>query len=318
MLRLCRSLRRNLSNTHIPPPTNTKRTHATYHQPIIHPKKHAYKQLYHQKHSQYSSKNETFLSGNISQYSDALFEQWQTDASSVDESWNKYFTNLYKNIDQPSSKTTKEISRMITDATNLLKYVRCYQSYGHFVAKLDPLKILNQGIDRKQFVPELLKKEHWGFTDDDLDREIYVGEHQQFLDLMNVDSPIVTLRNVEHRLKDVYCNEVGYQFMHIANYTKNQFLRKKIENNIDISVKTNEEKLRIFDRLLWAEEFENFLDVKYPAQKRFGINGAESFVPLLKEIIDEGARLGVKDFVIGMPHRGRLLFLATVLRFVLY
>ena len=124
----------------------------------------------------------------------------------------------------------------------------------------------------------------------------------------------MTLRAVEQKLREVYCGTIGYQYMHIANFPKNQYMRKTIERDIQDYKASKEEKIRILDRLLWAEEFENFLDVKYPAQKRFGINGAESFVPLLKEIIDEGARLGVNDFVIGMPHRGRLLFLATVLR----
>eukprot|EP01083_Nonionella_stella_P271137 918526_1 len=270
--------------------------------------------------------NDTIHTGSIGQYADSLFEEWQKDPNSVDKSWNEYFSKYYGYFstgeflqDTENNNNTNDVSNekallMISDATNLLKLVRAYQAYGHYVATLDPLGILNQGVDRKQFQPELLRKEHWGFTDKDYDKQIYVGDHTQFLQLMGVQSPVVTLRDVEKKLKEIYCGNIGYQYMHIANFAKNQFMRKTIERDIADYECSKDEKIRILDRLLWAEEFENFLDVKYPAQKRFGINGAESFVPLLKEIIDEGARLGINDFVIGMPHRGRLLFLATVLR----
>ncbi|ETO35126.1 hypothetical protein RFI_01949 [Reticulomyxa filosa] len=118
--------------------------------------------------------------------------------------------------------------------------------------------------------------------------------------------------------------------MHIANSQKNNYLRAMIERGTRHFGK--EEQLRILDRLIWATEFEvgffffliffffvnksyvKFLDIKYPAQKRFGVIGAESMVPLVKEVIDEGARLGITDFVIGMPHRGRLLTLCSVMR----
>lgn len=267
--------------------------------------------------------NDSAHSGSIGQYADTLFEAWQSDPNSVDKSWREYFEKYYgyftsgqflEEDGAPSAMNDEAAHKMITDAANLLKFVRAYQAHGHFIADLDPLGILKQGVDRQQFMPELLKKECWGFTDADYDRKIYVGDHSQFLQLMGGDSHSFTLREVEAKLKEIYCGSIGYQYMHIANHAKNQFLRKGIEREIQEYECSKEEKIRILDRLLWAEEFENFLDVKYPAQKRFGINGAESFVPLLKEIIDEGARLGVDDFVIGMPHRGRLLFLATVLR----
>eukprot|EP01083_Nonionella_stella_P010987 31223_1 len=270
--------------------------------------------------------NDTIHNGSLGQYADSLFEAWQKDPNSVEKSWRDYFEQYHgyfacgeflKSDSAPQNISNESYQKMISDATNLLKLVRSYQSFGHYVANLDPLGILEQGVDRKQFQPELLRKETWGFTEKDYDREIYVGDHSQFLQLMGVDhstGPLVTLRGVENRLREIYCGNIGYQYMHIANFAKNQFLRKQIERDITAYECSSEEKIRILDRLLWAEEFENFLDIKYPAQKRFGINGAESFVPLLKEIIDEGARLGIEDFVIGMPHRGRLLFMASVLR----
>jgi len=271
--------------------------------------------------------NDTIHSGSIGQFADGLFEAWQRDPNSVDKSWREYFEKYYgyftsgafiKDGSGSGSSSSGsvdlqsgDVQKMISDAANLLKLVRAYQAHGHFTANLDPLGILKQGVDRRQFKPDLITKEHWGFSDADYDRPIHVGDHSQFVQLMGKPSPF-TLREVEDKLRSVYCNTIGYQYMHIANHDKNQFMRTLIEReNFDCS---KEEKIRILDRLVWAEEFEAFLDVKYPAQKRFGINGAESFVPLLKEVIDEGARLGVDDFVIGMPHRGRLLFLATVMR----
>eukprot|EP00484_Ammonia_sp_Unknown_P029358 CAMPEP_0197031134 /NCGR_PEP_ID=MMETSP1384-20130603/10224_1 /TAXON_ID=29189 /ORGANISM="Ammonia sp." /LENGTH=1058 /DNA_ID=CAMNT_0042460619 /DNA_START=34 /DNA_END=3210 /DNA_ORIENTATION=+ len=282
-----------------------------------------HKRLFNPNSSNPHRPNDTVHSGSIGQYADDLFERWQKDPNSVDKSWREYFEKYHgyfsageflADAEAPSNVSNEAALKMIDDATNLLKLVRSYQSYGHYIAQLDPLGILQQGVDRKQFQPELLRKETWGFTDADLDRPIFVGDHRQFLLLMGVDSAYVTLRAVENKLREVYCGTIGYQYMHIANFERNQWLRKAIERDIQDYTASKEEKIRILDRLLWAEEFENFLDIKYPAQKRFGINGAEAFVPLLKEIIDEGARLGISDFVIGMPHRGRLLFLATVLR----
>ena len=213
------------------------------------------------------------------QYADSLFEAYQNDPNSVEKSWREYFDKYHgyfssgeflNDADAPSDVSNENALKMITDATNLLKYVRSYQAYGHYIAKLDPLGILEQGVDRKQFMPELLKKEHWGFTNADYDRKIYIGDHSQFLQLMGVASPYVTLREVENKLQEIYCGTIGYQYMHIANFQKNQFMRKTIEREIQDYQASKEEKIRILDRLLWAEEFENFLDVKYPAQKRFG------------------------------------------------
>ena len=172
----------------------------------------------------------------------------------------------------PSAMSDEAAHKMITDAANLLKFVRSYQSQGHFIAQLDPLGIMKNGVDRRQFVPEMLKKEFWGFTDKDYDRKIYVGDHGQFLQLMGPDSMkshYVTLRDVEAKLKEVYCGSIGYQYMHIAHHDKNQFLRRAIERETQEYQCSNDEKIRILDRLLWAQEFEGFLDVKYPAQKRF-------------------------------------------------
>ena len=133
------------------------------------------------------------------QYADSLFEAYQKDPNSVEKSWREYFDKYYSYfssgefLSDSESPSGGEVSsegalKMIDDATNLLKLVRAYQAHGHFIAKLDPLGILQQGVDRKQFMPELLKKEHWGFTDADYDRRIYVGDHKQFLQLMGEEA----------------------------------------------------------------------------------------------------------------------------------
>ena len=136
----------------------------------------------------------------------------------------------------------------------VMQFVRSYQAHGHFVAQLDPLKILDQGVDRKQFKPELLTIEHYGFTESDYDTPIYIGEIPQFYELMRKNDGWVTLREVEKKLKEVYCGTIGYQYMHIANAQKNNFLRSMIERD-DLNL-TNKEKIRLLDRLTWSVMFE--------------------------------------------------------------
>jgi 2-oxoglutarate dehydrogenase E1 component len=122
-----------------------------------------------------------------------------------------------------------------------------------------------------------------------------------------------TLREILERLRETYCGSIGFEYMHIPDSDKCNWLRARIET-AERQEYSQEEKLRILDRLTWSEMFESFLANKYTAAKRFGLEGCEVLIPGMKALIDRGAELGVESVVIGMPHRGRLNVLANVMR----
>ena len=127
----------------------------------------------------------------------------------------------------------------------------------------------------------------------------------------------ITLRKAVEVLEDVYCGSIGFEFMHIADRQRCDWIRRKIEAWPSSKLThryTPEEKRRTLDRLLWSELFETFCNTKYGAAKRFGLEGGESFVPGLKALIDRASELGVESVTIGMAHRGRLNVLANVVR----
>jgi 2-oxoglutarate dehydrogenase E1 component len=116
--------------------------------------------------------------------------------------------------------------------------------------------------------------------------------------------PTRTLREILTRLRETYCGSIGYEYMHIPDTEKCDWIREKIET-IEPPKYTQKEKLQILDRLAWAEMFETFLANKHTSAKRFGLEGGETLIPGMKQLIDVAADQGVESVVIGMPHRGR-------------
>eukprot|EP00955_Chlamydomonas_euryale_P119126 366573-Chlamydomonas_euryale.AAC.54 len=127
------------------------------------------------------------------------------------------------------------------------------------------------------------------------------------------DRPTATLRHILKRLRETYCSTIGYEYMHINDTEKCDWIRNKIET-IEPPKYSQKEKLQILDRVAWSELFERFLANKYSSAKRFGLEGGETLIPGMKTMIDQAADLGVENVVIGMPHRGRLNVLANVVR----
>ena len=152
----------------------------------------------------------------------------------------------------------------------------------------------------------------------DLDREmnfkgVHTGGNKGFLeDLTNMPGK-VTLRKVLDRLRETYCNTIGVEYMHIGSTQQCNWIRERVENPNFLQV-DKEKKVHIFERLCFADTFENFLANKFNTTKRFGLDGGEAIIPALKEAIDRASELGAHSFIIGMPHRGRLNVLANVMR----
>jgi 2-oxoglutarate dehydrogenase E1 component len=202
-----------------------------------------------------------------------------------------------------------------SDLMNHLKVqllVRAYQARGHHKAKIDPLQIRGEGDTFGYSKPRELELSHYNFSENDLDQQFELGPG--ILPRFKSEGRSkMTLREIITACESIYCGSYGIEYIHIPDREQCDWLRERIE--IPTPYKYSiDEKRRILDRLIWGTSFEAFLAQKYPNDKRFGLEGAESLIPGMKALIDRSVDYGVKDIVIGMPHRGRLNVLSNVVR----
>ncbi len=186
------------------------------------------------------------------------------------------------------------------DSIKAVELIRAYRLRGHLLAKLDPL-----GLKETEYLEEL-HPEFYGFKKSDYKREIFLNgvTNKKYSNV----SEILTFLN------KTYCGPIGYEYMHISNFEERVWLRKRIEENENEIQFTKNGKEAILNKLIQAEGFEKFLATKYVGTKRFGLDGAESLIPALEQIIKIGGQSQIKEVKIGMSHRGRLNVLANVLQ----
>ena len=192
-----------------------------------------------------------------------------------------------------------DIQRAARDSVRALMLVRAYRMRGHFHANLDPL-----GIEARPSHEEL-DPASYGFTAADLDRPIFL-DHVLGLEF-------ATIREMVAILERTYCSTLGVEFMHISDAAQKSWIQERIEGPDKEITFTREGKRAILNKLVEAEGFEKFLDIRYTGTKRFGLDGGESTIPALEQIIKRGGNLGVKEIVLGMAHRGRLNVLTQVM-----
>jgi 2-oxoglutarate dehydrogenase E1 component len=189
--------------------------------------------------------------------------------------------------------------RATQDSIRALMLIRSYRVMGHLTADLDPLGLADRKVHKE------LRPETYGFTEADLDRPIFVDRY--------LGLETATIRQILRILRRTYCRKIGVQFMHITSPLQKAWIQERIEGEgKDVSF-TIEGKKAILNKLIEAEAFEKFVDVKYTGTKRFGLDGGEAMVPALEQIIKRGGQLGVREIVLGMAHRGRLNVLANVM-----
>ena len=185
------------------------------------------------------------------------------------------------------------------DSVQAIMLIRAYRARGHLHANLDPLGI-------EQHPPESdLDPASYGFKEEDLDRKIFI-DHVLGLEF-------ATLRDIIAILKRTYCQTLGVEFMHVSDPAQKAWLQERIEGPDKEITFTPEGKRAIFRKLVEAEGFEKFCDLKFTGTKRFGLDGGESLIPALEQIIKRGGNLGVKEIIVGMSHRGRLNVLTQVM-----
>ncbi|WP_027171514.1 2-oxoglutarate dehydrogenase E1 component [Methylobacterium sp. 10] len=191
------------------------------------------------------------------------------------------------------------VEQATKDSVRAIMLIRAYRMRGHLHAKLDPLGLAPRG-DHEELHPQ-----HYGFEEKDWDRPI-------FLDNV-LGLQYSTIREIVEILERTYCQTLGVEFMHISNPEEKAWIQERIEGKGKEISFTPEGRRAILNKLVEAEGFEKFLDLKYTGTKRFGLDGSESMIPALEQIIKRGGALGAKEIVLGMAHRGRLNVLSNVM-----
>ena len=285
----------------------------------------------------------SFLYGGNAAFIEGLHERWAQDPNSVSPAWRAFFEQLRDSADSVKaaahagswgrapqiartetlsaldgdwpaatvSKVAKAVQEKKPGATEAdiraaahdfiraLMLIRTYRIRGHLQANLDPLGI-EPPIQNRELEPE-----HYGFTEADMDREIYIDG---VLGLQTA-----TLREILALVKRTYCGNVGVQYMHISEPNEKQWIQERIEGRDKEIAFTPEGKVAILKKLIELETFERFLHRRFPGTKRFGLDGGEATIPALEQVIKRGGSMGVREIVLGLAHRGRLNTLAAVM-----
>ena len=292
----------------------------------------------------------SFMQGHNAEYLEQLYARYANDPNAVDEAWQAFFAQLgddeisvKREAEGPSwarpdwppqvaddltgaltgewpaeaeikgagdkirakaAKAGVEVSddaikRAVLDSVRALMLIRAFRIRGHLNADLDPL-----GLWNRPYRPELDPKSY-GFTEADMDRPIYIDN------VLGLE--VASIREILTIVKRTYCGTFALQYMHISDPEEANWLKERIEG-YDKEIRfTREGRKAILNKMVEAEGFEKFLHVKYMGTKRFGLDGGESLIPAMEQIIKRGGQLGVQDIIIGMPHRGRLSILANVM-----
>jgi 2-oxoglutarate dehydrogenase E1 component len=227
-------------------------------------------------------------------------ERWRADPNSVDESWRIFFEGYDLGRSLPGSAVGPvDDVGVARDQASVTRLIDAYREFGHYLADLDPLK-----LNPVKKSDELLELSQFGLSEADLDRVFY---HRLS------ESGSSTLRELIAILRATYCGTIGVEFMHIRDSAIRMWLLGRMEpvrNRPGLDLR---KKRRIIYKLNAAELFETFLHKNYVGQKRFSLEGSEMLIPLLDALIERGGGHGVREIVMGMPHRGRLNVLANVL-----
>ena len=209
--------------------------------------------------------------------------------------------NLDNNIVDRSGKFNYQVlADSNKDSISAVSLIRAYRLRGHLLANLDPL-----GMRESDYLDEL-HPEFYGFKKENYDKKIFLNGV--------INRKDASIREILKFLKKTYCGNIGYEFMHISNPDERKWFRDRIEKDSNALEFTKNGKEAILNKLVQAEGFEKFLATKYVGTKRFGLDGGESLIPALEQIIKISGQSQVKEVKIGMSHRGRLNVLANVLQ----
>ena len=241
------------------------------------------------------------------QYIDSLYKSFQQDPGSVDQGWRLFFEGFeFAQQGNGHASLAAQHAGTSSDAIKefgVMSIIHGFRNRGHLLSTTNPIR---QRRDRRPH----LDLADYNLTEEDLGKPFKAG--------MEINMPESTLEEILQRLRLIYCGDIGFEYAHIENFQKRMWLRDQIEHrkgllsgdDYGLSLDT---KKRILEKLNGAVVFERFLHTKYVGQKRFSLEGGETTIAALDEIIQSGAAAGVEEFIFGMAHRGRLNVLANIL-----
>jgi 2-oxoglutarate dehydrogenase E1 component len=225
--------------------------------------------------------------------------------SALDGDWGQVESHVGSKLKEKAHKhgvelSGDEVNQATRDSVHAIMMIRAYRMRGHLHADLDPLGLAGHIEDYNELSPQA-----YGFTPADYDRPI-------FLDMV-LGLEYATIPQMIEILRRTYCSTMGVEFMHISNPEEKSWIQQRIEGPDKGVAFTETGKKAILQKLVEAEGFEQFIDVKYKGTKRFGLDGGEALIPALEQILKRGGQLGLKEVVLGMAHRGRLNVLSQVM-----
>ncbi len=240
--------------------------------------------------------------GNISAETvETLYQQYLADSETVEPSWQRFFEG-FEFAQAPLSSavaTQTPVDGAFRKEFNVINLINGYRTRGHLFTHTNPVR------ERRKYYPTLAI-ENFGLSEADLETVFHAGT------LIGIGD--AKLKNIISHLNDTYCRSVGAEYKYIRSPKITEWLEEKMESSKNSKQFSIEEKKHILEKLNEAVAFENFMQTKFVGQKRFSLEGCETLIPALDAVIETGANLGIKEFVIGMAHRGRLNVLANTLR----
>jgi 2-oxoglutarate dehydrogenase E1 component len=238
----------------------------------------------------------SFLGSIHGAFVDDIYEQYLEDPDSVMPTWRSFFQGYHFAHENYDAEAIPEGFHKEFKVINL---INGYRERGHLFTETNPVR------QRRTYKPDL-SIENFGLTSADLDQVFQAGSE--------IGIGHATLKDIVLHLEKVYCQHIGVEFMHIQNVEEVNWMKNRIHQNDNATVFQPEQKKHILRKLNEAVAFENFLHTKYVGQKRFSLEGGESAIPAIDSAVEHGADHGVKEFVFGMAHRGRLNVLANIFR----
>jgi 2-oxoglutarate dehydrogenase E1 component len=245
----------------------------------------------------------SFLNAAHTAYFADLYEQYQKDPDSVEPSWKAFFqgydfgSDSFELSDDIVEGVKTQIPEHVQKEFQVIKLIDGYRTRGHLFTKTNPVR------DRRKYQPSL-ELDNFGLLTTDLDTVFNAGE------IIGIGPQ--SLRVIIKHLEAIYCDAIGVEYMYIRRPNERQWIQDKLNNNDNHGSFSGDEKKHILKKLNEAVSFETFLHTKYVGQKRFSLEGNESLIPAIDALIEKAAAYGVKEFVMGMAHRGRLSTLTNI------
>ncbi|MGH1385993.1 2-oxoglutarate dehydrogenase E1 component [Kordia sp.] len=247
----------------------------------------------------------SFLNAAHTAYFAELYDQYLQNPDSVEPSWRAFFQGYdfgTESYGEEMSETTEAITKVVVPENvkkefQVVKLIDGYRTRGHLFTRTNPVR------ERRKYAPTLAL-ENFQLSENDLDKTFEAGE------ILGIGK--TTLRNIITHLERIYCESIGVEYMYIRKPEQIKWIQDKLNINDNHPQFSNDTKKHILKKLNEAVSFENFLHTKYVGQKRFSLEGGESLIPALDAVVEAAANKGVKEFILGMAHRGRLNVLTNI------